>query len=147
MLLLKFKIFVSLEMLSEHVEKYSTIYLQVRSSMIFFFFLFLFFFFIFPILAIANYIDTCAIFRDLRHCTLEIKRKNSLALQKSASPPQNLLSQNEGGRGLGLGREGGKAAQCTATIPPLSWAAMMSAFWLQTAYLCFNSCQEQQISG
>lgn len=32
-------------MLSEHVEKYSTIYLQVRSSMIFFFFLFLFFYF------------------------------------------------------------------------------------------------------
>lgn len=90
---------------------------------------------------------THAIFCNLHLCSLEIKRKASLAQQKSASPPQNLLSQNEGGRGLGWGGEGRKAAQCTATIPPLSWAAMMSAFWLQTAYLCFNSCQEQQISG
>lgn len=84
------------------------------------------------------------------NCTLQIKRKASLAWHKSASPPQNLLSPNEKascGGGGGGGREEGKAAQCTGTIPPLSWAAMMSAFWLQTAYLCFNSCQEQQISG
>lgn len=46
------------------------------------------------------------VFRALYHCTLERKRKASLARQKSASPPQNPLSQNEGGRGPG--RRGGE---------------------------------------
>lgn len=48
------------------------------------------------------YVVFCALY----HYTLERKRKASLARQKSASPPQNPLSQNEGGRGLG--RRGGE---------------------------------------
>lgn len=73
---------------------------------------------------------------DLIQLSSVNQRKTSLAWHKSASPPQNLLSHTHK-----------KAAQCSGTISSLSRAAMMSAFWLQTAYLCFNSCQEQQISG
>ena len=53
----KFKIFVSLEVLSERVGKHFTIDFQVRSSM--FFCGGFFFFFFFSILVVANYITAC----------------------------------------------------------------------------------------
>lgn len=108
MLLFKFKTFLRLEVLSEGVrDRTPPFYLKVD-------------FFLFNFGSCKVHCLTHAIFCNLHHCSLEIKRKASLAQQKSASPPQNPLSQNEGGRGLGWGGEGRKAAQCTATIPPLS---------------------------
>lgn len=154
----KFKPLMSLEVHSEYVGQNFTIYLQVRSSMIFLccWFVFVvvvsFFFFFRPSFGSCKlHCCMCDASCDLHHCALEIKRKSQLSpAEICISTPESVVTKVkeggspgwEGGRG-----RGGKAAQCTATIPPLSWAAMMSAFWLQTAYLCFNSCQEQQISG
>lgn len=68
------------------------------------------------------------------------KSKDQLSMaQISRSPPQNLLSHSQ--------KKKKKPVQTSGTISLSAEAAMMSTFWLQTAYLCFNSCQEQQISG
>lgn len=111
----KFKIFVRLEVLSEWVGQDSTIYLQVV------------FFFLFNFGSCKVHCLMHAIFCNLHHCSLEIKRKASLAQQKSASPPQNLLSQNEGGRGLGWGGKGGKQLSAQQQFPlsaELQWCQL-----------------------